>query len=40
MIEHVVKWKLNARRDHPKHVAVKPFIGEVRLGRRCMDHEA
>ena len=31
---------LDAYQDHPKHVAVKPFIGAVRLERQCMDYEA
>ncbi|HET9024228.1 MAG TPA: Dabb family protein [Burkholderiaceae bacterium] len=30
---------LDAYQDHPKHVAVKPFIGAVRLERQCMDYE-
>jgi heme-degrading monooxygenase HmoA len=29
---------LDAYQDHPKHVAVKPFIGAVRLERQCMDY--
>jgi heme-degrading monooxygenase HmoA len=31
---------LDAYQDHPQHVAVKPFIGAVRLERQCMDYEA
>lgn len=34
------KASLDAYQDHPKHVAVKPFIGAVRLERQCMDYEA
>jgi quinol monooxygenase YgiN len=34
------KAALDAYQDHPKHVAVKPFIGAVRLERQCMDYEA
>jgi len=33
------KAALDAYQDHPKHVAVKPFIGAVRLERQCMDYE-
>ena len=31
---------LDAYQDHPKHVALKPFIGAVRAERQCMDYEA
>ena len=34
------KAALDAYQDHPKHVAVKPIIGAVRLERQCMDYEA
>ena len=34
------KAALDAYQDHPKHVAVKPFIGAVRAERQCMDYEA
>jgi len=34
------KAALDAYQDHPKHVAVKPFIGAVRFERQCMDYEA
>lgn len=34
------KAALDAYQDHPKHVAVKPFIGAVRVERQCMDYEA
>jgi len=34
------KAALDAYQDHPRHVAVKPFIGAVRLERQCMDYEA
>jgi hypothetical protein len=40
MIVDIVMWKPNARHDHPKHVAARPFIGAVRLERPCMDDEA
>lgn len=30
---------LDAYQNHPQHVAVKPFIGAVRLERQCMDYE-
>jgi heme-degrading monooxygenase HmoA len=33
------KAALDAYQDHPRHVAVKPFIGAVRLERQCMDYE-
>jgi len=33
------KAALDAYLGHPKHVAVKPFIGAVRLERQCMDYE-
>jgi heme-degrading monooxygenase HmoA len=33
------KRALDAYQDHPKHVALKPFIGAVRLERQCMDYE-
>jgi len=33
------KAALDSYQDHPKHVAVKPFIGAVRLERQCMDYE-
>ena len=34
------KAALDAYQDHPKHVALKPFIGAVRLERQCMDWES
>ncbi|MGB2818589.1 MAG: Dabb family protein [Burkholderiaceae bacterium] len=34
------KTALDAYQDHPQHVALKPFIGAVRLERQCMDYEA
>ena len=34
------KAALDAYQDHPQHVALKPFIGAVRLERQCMDYEA
>jgi len=30
---------LDAYQHHPTHVAVKPFVGAVRLERQCMDYE-
>jgi heme-degrading monooxygenase HmoA len=30
---------LAAYQEHPEHVALKPFIGAVRLERQCMDYE-
>ena len=33
------KESLDAYADHPVHVAVKPFIGAVRLERQCMDYQ-
>ena len=30
---------LQAYQDHPQHVALKPFVGAVRLDRQCMDYE-
>jgi heme-degrading monooxygenase HmoA len=30
---------LEAYQDHPQHVALKPFVGAVRLDRQCMDYE-
>ena len=30
---------LDAYQEHPAHVALKPFIGAVRLERQCMDYE-
>lgn len=33
------KAALDAYQEHPKHVAVKPFIGAVRQARQCMDYE-
>jgi heme-degrading monooxygenase HmoA len=34
------KEALDAYQDHPQHVALKPFIGAVRLERQCMDYAA
>ncbi|MEO8598269.1 MAG: Dabb family protein [bacterium] len=31
---------LDAYQNHPKHQAIKPFIGAVRLARQCMDYAA
>ncbi len=31
---------LDAYQNHPQHVAIKPFIGAVRLERQCMDYES
>lgn len=33
------KWALDAYQDHPKHLALKPFIAAVRAERQCMDYE-
>ena len=30
---------LDAYQTHPAHLAIKPFIGAVRLERQCMDFE-
>nr|WP_217344624.1 Dabb family protein [Noviherbaspirillum sp. L7-7A]MBV0878789.1 Dabb family protein [Noviherbaspirillum sp. L7-7A] len=30
---------LDAYQEHPRHVALKPFIGAVREARQCMDYE-
>jgi hypothetical protein len=30
---------LEAYQQHPRHVAIKPFIGAVRLERQCVDYE-
>lgn len=30
---------LDAYQNHPRHVALKPFIGAVRSARQCMDYE-
>lgn len=30
---------LAAYQHHPVHIALKPFIGAVRLERQCMDYE-
>ena len=30
---------LDAYQNHPQHLAVKPFIGAVRLDRQCMDYQ-
>jgi hypothetical protein len=29
---------LQAYQNHPDHVAIKPFIGAIRLERQCMDY--
>ncbi len=31
---------LDAYQNHPQHVALKPFVGAVRLARQCMDYRA
>lgn len=33
------KASLDAYQGHPQHLAIKPFIGAVRLERQCMDYE-
>ena len=30
---------LDAYQNHPRHLAVKPFVGAVRLERQCMDYQ-
>jgi Stress responsive A/B Barrel Domain len=30
---------LEAYQHHPAHVAIKPFLGAIRLERQCMDYE-
>lgn len=30
---------LDAYQNHPQHLALKPFIGAVRLERQCMDSQ-
>ncbi len=30
---------LDAYQNHPQHVAMKPFMGAIRLERQCMDYE-
>jgi len=30
---------LDAYQNHPKHLALKPFVGAVRLARQCVDYE-
>jgi len=37
--EFASKAVLDAYQDHPKHVAIKPFIGAIREARQCMDYE-
>jgi|SRR5471030_954694 len=37
--EFADKAALDAYQDHPKHVAIKPFVGAVRAERHCMDYE-
>jgi hypothetical protein len=32
------KEALDAYQEHPAHVAIKPFIGAIRLERQCMDY--
>lgn len=29
---------LEAYQNHPQHVALKPFVGAVRVARQCMDY--
>ncbi|WP_291009470.1 Dabb family protein [Hydrogenophaga sp.] len=31
---------LDAYQNHPQHLALKPFIGSIRLERQCMDYES
>lgn len=37
--EFTSKAALDAYQTHPKHVALKPFFGAIRLARQCMDYE-
>lgn len=37
--EFVSKEALDAYQEHPRHVALKPFIGAIREARQCMDYE-
>ncbi len=37
--EFETKADLDAYQNHPRHVAMKPFIGAVREQRHCMDYE-
>ncbi len=37
--EFASKAALDAYQEHPRHVALKPFIGAVREARQCMDYE-
>ena len=30
---------LDAYQNHPQHLALKPFVGAIRLARQCMDYE-
>jgi heme-degrading monooxygenase HmoA len=30
---------LDAYQNHPQHLALKPFVGAIRLSRQCMDYE-
>lgn len=34
------KAALDAYQAHPRHVAIKPFIGAIREARECMDYES
>jgi quinol monooxygenase YgiN len=37
--EFVDQAALDAYQNHPQHLALKPFIGSVRMERQCMDYE-
>ena len=37
--EFVSTAALDAYQNHPQHLALKPFVGAVRLARQCMDYE-
>jgi len=37
--EFASKAALDAYQEHPRHVALKPFIGAIREERQCMDYE-
>lgn len=37
--EFTSKAALDAYQEHPRHVAIKPFIGAIREARQCFDYE-
>lgn len=38
-MEFADKAALDAYQQHPTHLAIKPFIGAIRLERQCMDYQ-